>query len=112
MMNNYISSLTNPFDVEEVVMGRVIPDFYYPVKICPYCMKELKVVNAIHWSGDIYQYKALYLDPNPDCPVYDEGARQAYARIFYSSEDAFAYFQNIGIPVQRWDRDDLYSYYK
>ena len=112
MTNKYISSLTNPYDVEEVIVGKVYKDFPYPEKICPYCNKPLSVVNAIHWQNDIHQYKALYLDPNPDCPVYDEGARQAYARIYYSSEDAFNYFRDIGIPVQRWDREDLYSYYK
>lgn len=111
-MNNYISSLTNPYDVQEIIMGKVLDKFPYPTKICPYCMKELTVVNAIHWEKDIYQYKALYLDPNADCYVYDEGARQAYARIYYSSEDAYNAFHNIGIPVQRWGREDLYSYYK
>lgn len=95
-----------------MIMGRVIKDFPYPTKTCPYCNSILKVVNAIHWSQDQYQYKALYLDPNPNCPVYDEGALQAYARIYYSSEDAFEAFRDIKIPVQRWNRDDLYSVYQ
>jgi hypothetical protein len=75
-------------------------------------MKEMKAVNAVHYEPDKYQYKALYLDPNPECPVYDEGARKAYARIYYSSEDAYIAFHNISIPVQRWEREELYSYYK
>lgn len=112
MKNNYISSLTNPYDVQEIVMGRLIENFPYPEKFCPYCFKLLKIVNAIHWEKDIQQYKALYLDANPECPVYEEGARKAYARIVYSSEDAFNAFRDIGIPVQRWEREDLYSYYK
>jgi hypothetical protein len=95
-----------------MIFGQLIKDFPYPVKVCPYCMKEMKVVNAVHYEPDKYQYKALYLDPNPSCPVYDEGARKAYARIYYSSEDAYIAFHNISIPVQRWERDDLYSYYK
>lgn len=95
-----------------MIMGRVIKDFPYPTKTCPYCNSILKVVNAIHWDMDQYQYKALYLDPNPNCPVYDEGAMQAYARIYYSSEDAFEAFRDIKIPVQRWNRDDLYSVYQ
>lgn len=95
-----------------MLIGRVIPDFPYPEKICPYCFKKLIVVNAVHWHEDRYQYKALYLDPNPDCPVYDEGARKAYARIYYSSEDAYSAFHNVKIPVQRWDQEDLYTIYK
>lgn len=95
-----------------MILGQLIKDFPYPTKICPYCMKEMVVVNAVHYELDKYQYKALYLDPNPDCPVYDEGARKAYAKLYYSSEDAYASFHNISIPVQRWEREDLYSYYK
>ena len=102
----------NSQNIPGLIMGRVIKDFPYPIKTCPYCLSELKVVNAIHWEEDMYQFKALYLDPNPDCPVYDEGARKAYARIYYSSEQAYAEFNAIYIPVQRWDREELYSYYK
>ncbi len=95
-----------------MLMGRVIPDFPYPVKLCPYCNKKLIVVNAVHWQGDEYQFKAVYLDPNPVCPIYNEEAMQAYARIYYSSEDAFEYFRDVKIPVQRWSRDELYSVYQ
>ena len=94
-----------------MIIGRVIPDFPYPEKICPYCFKPLIVVNAIQ-SEDQYHYKALYLDNNPKCPVYDEGARKAYARIYYSSEEAFEYYRDVKIPVQRWSQEDLYTIYK
>lgn len=96
----------------ELIFGRIIEDFPYPTKTCPYCNSILKIVNAVHYDPDKYQYKALYLDANPNCPVYDEGARKAYARIYYSSEDAYIAFWNVSIPVQRWDREELYSYYK
>jgi hypothetical protein len=95
-----------------MILGRVIPDFPYPVKTCPYCNSVLTVVNAIHYINDQYHFKALYLDSNFDCPIYEEGARKAYARIYYSSEEAFEYFMHISIPVQRWDQESLYSYYK
>jgi hypothetical protein len=42
-----------------MIIGRIIKDFPYPTKICPYCFKELKIVNAVHWEEDPYQYKAL-----------------------------------------------------
>jgi hypothetical protein len=95
-----------------MIFGQVIKDFPYPVKLCPYCNSELKVVNAVHWDKDRYQYKALYLDPNPSCPIYDEGVMRAYARIYYTSEDAFNYFRDVKIPVKRWTRDDLYTIYQ
>jgi hypothetical protein len=110
-MNN-ILGLDKNKDIPGLIMGRVLPNFPYPDKECPYCYQKLKVVNAIHWEEDMYQYKALYLDPNPNCPVYDEGARKAYARIVYSTEQAYAEFNAISIPVQRWSQEDLYSYYK
>jgi hypothetical protein len=102
----------NSQNIPGLIMGRVLPNFPYPDKECPYCYQKLKVVNAIHWEEDMYQYKALYLDPNPDCSVYDEGARKAYARIVYSTEQAYAEFNSLFITVQRWEREDLYSYYK
>jgi hypothetical protein len=95
-----------------MILGRVIKDFPYPEKLCPYCNTTLKVVNAIHYEQDKYHFKALYLDPNPNCPVYDEGAKRAYARIYYSSEEAFWYYQNVKIPVQRWSQSELYTIYQ
>lgn len=94
-----------------MIFGRVIPDFPYPEKTCPYCNKVLTVVNAIHYENDKYHYKALYLDPNPRCPIYDENAMRAYARVYYSSEEAFEYFRDIKIPVQRWTQEYLYTIY-
>lgn len=98
--------------VRKIILGRLIKHFPYPEKLCPYCNAILKVVNAIHYEKDKYHFKALYLDPNPGCPVYDEGVQRAYARIYYSSEEAFWYFQNVKIPVQRWTQEDLYTIYQ
>jgi len=95
-----------------MLLGRIIKDFPYPEKTCPYCNSILTVVNAIHYEEDKYHFKALYLDPNPQCPVYDEGARKAYARIYYSSEEAFHYFRDVKIPVQRWTQENLYTIYQ
>lgn len=95
-----------------MILGQVIKDFPYPEKLCPYCNAKLVVVNAIHWQVDKYQFKALYLDPNGKCPVYNDGARKAYARIYYSSEDAFNAFRDIKMPVRRWEQEDLLSVYQ
>lgn len=94
------------------ILGGKIKDFPYPDRSCPFCNKILFVVNAIHLFQDKYQYKALYFCTNPKCRVYDEGARKAYARIVYSSEDAFNAFHRVEIPVQRWSKEDLVSYYQ
>ena len=56
-----------------MLLGGLKKDFPYPDKVCPYCNWVLVPVNAIHWQEDIYQYKALYLDKNPNCSAYNEG---------------------------------------
>lgn len=94
------------------ILGGKIKDYAYPDRTCPYCNKILTVVNAIHWYEDKHQYKALYFCPNSTCSVYDEGARKAYARIVYSSEDAFHAFHKVKIPVQRWEKENLVSVYQ
>lgn len=94
-----------------MILGRVIPDFPYPKRVCPYCLKPLTVVNAIHYENDKHHFKALYLDSNPNCPIYDEDVRKAYARVYYSSEEAFEYFRDVKIPVQRWTQEYLYTIY-
>lgn len=95
-----------------MILGQLIKDFPYPVRTCPYCNKNLVVVNAIHWHEDKFQYKALYFCSNSKCSVYNEGAKQAYARIVYSSEDAAHYFWKIRIPVQRWEQEDVVTIYE
>lgn len=94
------------------ILGGKIKDFPYPDKFCPFCMTKLVVVQAIHLDMDKYQFKALYLDPNPDCPLYNDNIRKAYARIYYSSDDAYAAFNDVTMPVYRWEQEDLVSYYK
>ncbi len=95
-----------------MILGGLKKDFPYPEKLCPYCGRKLVPVNAIHLEKDMYQFKVLYLDNNPNCLAYDEGARLAYARIYYTSEDAFNAFRDIKMPVQRWSKEDLYSIYE
>ena len=94
------------------IVGGKIKDFPYPERSCPYCNKILFVVNAIHLYQDKFQYKALYFCPNPKCSAYNEGARKAYARIIYSSDDALHAFHRVEIPVQRWSKEDLVSFYQ
>lgn len=95
-----------------MIFGQVIKDFPYPKSICPYCSKYLVVVNAVHWAEDRYQYKALYFCSNGSCSVYDEGAKKAYAKIYYSSDDAYHAFHRVEIPVQRWAQSDVVSIYQ
>lgn len=97
---------------EQLILGKVIKDFPYPIKVCPYCNNPLTIVNAVHYEPDPHQFKALYLDSNYNCPVFDEGAERCYARVYYSSEDAYIAFWNVKIPVKMWGKDDLYTIYK
>lgn len=72
------------------LLGKMIPSFNYPVRWCPYCEHELTVIDAIHITEDPLHYKTLYICKNNDCQAYDEAARSAYARVYYSSEEAYA----------------------
>ena len=64
-------------------------------------------------SASPFQFLSpLYFCSNAKCSVYDEGAKQAYARIVYSSEDAAHYFWKVKIPVQRWEQEDVVSIYE
>ncbi len=94
------------------ILGGLIDNFDYPEKICPYCFKPLVPVQAIHWVEDKFQYKSLYFCSFAECPVYDEGAKKAYARIYYSSEQAYVEFCDVQMPVQRWEQEDVVSIYK
>lgn len=71
------------------LLGRIIPAFPYAHRHCPYCEQECELVNAIHIQEEPENYKALFLCQNPHCGAYDEEARSQYARVYYSSEEAF-----------------------
>jgi hypothetical protein len=94
------------------IFGRLIDKFPYPSKSCPYCERKLVIVNAVHLIGDELHYKAVYIDGNINCPVYDKGAKVCYAKIYYSSDYAFENFHNVKFPVKRWGQENLYTYYK
>lgn len=64
-------------------------DFPYKELNCPFCERELTMVEAIHIESELEHYKALYICFNPECGAYDEAARRAYAKIFYSSPEAY-----------------------
>jgi hypothetical protein len=71
------------------LLGRIIPAFPYVQRFCPYCDQPCKLVDAIHIEREPEHYKALFLCENPFCGAYDEEARSQYARVYYSSEEAF-----------------------
>ncbi len=71
------------------LMGKVIPGFPYLDKHCTYCNKKLQLVDAIHVTESPEIYKALYICMNDRCEAFDEPARKAYAKVYYSSEEAY-----------------------
>jgi hypothetical protein len=74
-------------------------NFPYPERFCPYCERELTLIEAIHIQDHLEHYKALYLCLNTECGAYDEAAGQAYARVYYSSNEAYNGLETARIAV-------------
>ena len=81
------------------ILGRVIEDFPYPSKECVLCSRNLQLVNAIHSDQDMHHYKAIYVCGYESCPAFDYESRQAYVKLYYSSEEAHIVFQDVLLPV-------------
>ena len=71
------------------LIGRIIPNFPYPDKYCTYCNRKCQLVDAIHMVSDPASYKALYICKNDKCEAFDEPARKAYAKVYYSTQEAY-----------------------
>lgn len=70
-------------------LAKKIDGFPYAERFCPFCERELTLEKAAHIAEEPMHYKALYLCHNPSCGAYDEDAGKAYARVYYSSQEAF-----------------------
>ena len=81
------------------VLGRVIRDFPYPERDCALCSRALQLVNAIHSDQDVHHFKAIYVCVYESCEAFDYEGRQAYVKLYYSSEEAHIVFQDILLPV-------------
>jgi hypothetical protein len=71
------------------LLGKPIPNFPYPDKPCRYCNKKCELIDAIHISAHPEDYKVLFICMNNKCDAYDEPARRAYAKVYYSSDEAY-----------------------
>lgn len=78
--------------------------FPYPERHCPFCERELDLVEAIHLEHEPMHYKALFMCFNEECGAYEEEARQAYSRVYYSSQEAFDYLEGYRINVKNMPR--------
>jgi len=72
------------------LIGKRIANFPYPEKFCTYCNKKCDLVDAIHVTAQPENYKALYICQNPRCDAFDDVAREAYAKVYYSSNESYA----------------------
>jgi hypothetical protein len=82
-------------------LGHLIDGFPYAERYCPYCQRECTVVDAIHIQEEPEHYKALFICFNGNCGAYDEEARTAYARVYYSSDFAFRHLEEHRIYFNR-----------
>lgn len=71
------------------LLGKPINGFPYPDKYCTYCNKKCRMVDAIHVAESPEIFKALFICENEKCEAYDEPARKAYVKVYYSSEEAY-----------------------
>lgn len=69
--------------------GKFIKGFPYPERFCTYCKEPLKLLKTIHIVDEPEHYKAIMICLNKDCGSYDEEAREAYVRVYYSSQYAY-----------------------
>jgi hypothetical protein len=87
-------------DLHAPVMSRVIPGYSYPERFCPYCERKVQVINAIHAEGDEEVYKAIMVCMNDECGAFDEPAKKAYLRVYYSCELAREMFEVVLLRFQ------------
>lgn len=73
----------------EYLLSHRIIGFPYVERTCRYCEQTCELVKVIHLQDTPEHYKALFLCENPRCECYDEEARSQYARVYYSSDEAF-----------------------
>jgi hypothetical protein len=116
-MENSISEVVNPVGTTDAfgnhyILGRVIKDFPYARRRCPYCEFKLVLANAVHRSDAPEHYKAVLICGNINCSVYDLDAQKCYAKIYYSSESASYIFYNVKFPVKRFEQEELYTIYQ
>ena len=75
-------------------------NFPYPQRFCPFCERELSLMEAIHVQENLEDFKALFICLNNKCGAYDEAAGQAYSRVYYSSNEAYASLEQARIVVE------------
>lgn len=73
----------------EDIPSRIIKGFPYPERFCRYCQRQLLIWKAFHLQDEIDQFKVAYICLNSECDSYDEEARDAYVRVYYSSNYAY-----------------------
>ena len=87
------------------ILSRTIPGFPYAERFCRFCDQPCTMVKAVHLQDAPEHYKALFICENPLCECYDEDARSQYARVYYSSDEAFHSLElhRIYHPIKRKD---------
>lgn len=81
------------------ILNRIIPGFPYVERFCPYCERLLDLENAIHLPGQEEVYKAVFMCHNTNCGAFDEEARKAYVKVYYSGNLAFRVFETTFLRV-------------
>lgn len=75
-----------------------ISGFPYKQQFCRYCEREIFPERVIHQLNKEH-YKAIYVCKNTNCGAFDEPAKKAYVKEYYSSNQAFKMLQIIPIDI-------------
>lgn len=82
-------------------IGRIIEGFPYAERYCAYCEELLSLSNAAHIYDAPEHYKAMLVCYNTECGYYDEECREAYVRVYYSSQMAYDKLEAIMLKMYR-----------
>ena len=85
-----MKTIVNKTDLfSEDMPSKIIKGFPYVKRHCKYCEQGLSIWKAFHIINNEEIYKAIFICLNKNCESYDEEARDAYVRVYYSSQLAY-----------------------
>lgn len=106
--------ITNKINLKEIflngALGHKMPHFPYPERSCPFCERPVTIVEAVHIQEHPENFKVLFICFNPECGAYDEAAGQAYARVYYSSVEAYRLLEQVRIIASELPTKDTRDY--
>ena len=83
------------------VVSNMIDGFPYPMQYCPYCERDCILQAAFHVIDEEHHFKAVYVCDNTNCGAFDEDAKSAYVKVYYSSQESYEKLEGTLLRVPR-----------